>query len=269
MSIPEHRKAIDKLDARIVRLLNERTRHVLAIGGIKLAAGEEIYVPHRERAVLDRVCKLNTGPITNGQLRAIYREIMSSALALEKTMTIAYPGPEAMLAHQAAVQKFGSSLKYSAQKTIADVFTAVGNNRANYGVVPVETSAKGIIAQTLGLFAGSDLKIVSQIHLPDGAARFLVLGRQCSPPTGDDRTSMMVWFADKAGTMRRKLETFRSHKIKLSAIELLSGRRKASGRLVFMECDGHVQDKKLARAIAQLSRDGFSIKVLGSYPNMD
>ncbi len=70
---------------------------------------------------------------------------------------------------------------------------------------------------------------------------------------------MMVWFADKAGTMRRKLETFRSHKIKLSAIELLSGRRKASGRLVFIECDGHVQDKKLARAIAQLdARDSVS-----------
>ncbi|HMP84502.1 MAG TPA: chorismate mutase, partial [Verrucomicrobiota bacterium] len=48
MNIPEHRKAIDSLDARIVRLLNERTKHVLAIGDIKLKAGEEIYAPHRE-----------------------------------------------------------------------------------------------------------------------------------------------------------------------------------------------------------------------------
>ena len=51
MTIPEHRKAIDKLDAHIVKLLNERTRHVLAIGEIKLKAGEEIYAPHRELAV--------------------------------------------------------------------------------------------------------------------------------------------------------------------------------------------------------------------------
>ena len=93
MNIPEHRKAIDKLDAQIVRLLNERTRHVLAIGSIKLKAGEEIYAPHRERAVFERICKLNNGPITGDQLRAIYREIMSSALALEKTMTIAYRQP--------------------------------------------------------------------------------------------------------------------------------------------------------------------------------
>ena len=61
VSIPKHREAIDHLDAQIVRLLNERTRHVLAIGGIKLKTGEEIYAPHRERAVLDRICRLNRG----------------------------------------------------------------------------------------------------------------------------------------------------------------------------------------------------------------
>ena len=50
MNIPEHRKAIDKLDAQIVKLRNERTKHVLGIGAAKLKAGGEIYVPHRERA---------------------------------------------------------------------------------------------------------------------------------------------------------------------------------------------------------------------------
>ena len=45
MHLPEHRKAIDKLDMQIVRLLNERTKHVLTIGEIKIKAGEEIYVP--------------------------------------------------------------------------------------------------------------------------------------------------------------------------------------------------------------------------------
>jgi len=68
LNIPEHRKAIDKLDAHIVRLLNERTRHVLAIGDIKLAAGDEIYAPHRERAVFERVCEANAGPMTDEQL---------------------------------------------------------------------------------------------------------------------------------------------------------------------------------------------------------
>ncbi len=85
MNIPEHRKAIDHLDEQLVKLLSERTRHVLAIGEIKRKAGEEIYAPHRERAVLDRVAKMNPGPMTADQLRAIYREIMGpSALRIGK-----------------------------------------------------------------------------------------------------------------------------------------------------------------------------------------
>src|SRR3989441_1515700 len=166
MNIPEHRKAIDKLDAQIVKLLNERTKHVLAIGEIKLKAGEEIYAPHREQAVLHRLCRKNQGPITDESLRAIYREVMSSALSLEKTMTIAYLGPEATFTHQAAIQRFGSSLRYASQKTIADVFTEVAKSRADYGVVPVENSTEGVVTHTLDMFVDSDLKIVAQIVLP-------------------------------------------------------------------------------------------------------
>ncbi len=166
MNIPEHRKAIDKYDAQLVRLLNERTRHVLAIGEIKRKAGEEIYAPHRERAVLQRLAKVNEGPITNESLRAIYREIMSCALSLEKTLTIAYLGPEATFTHQAAIRRFGSSLHYASQKTIADVFTEVSKLRADYGVVPVENSTEGVVTHTLDMFVDSDLQIVAQIVLP-------------------------------------------------------------------------------------------------------
>src|SRR5689334_14930987 len=166
MSISDHRKAIDALDEHILKLLNDRTRHVLEIGAIKLKAGEEIYAPHRELAVLERVCKSNGGPLPDASLRAIYREVMSSALALEKTMVIAYLGPEATFTHQAAIRRFGASLHYTSQKTIADVFTEVAKNRADYGVVPVENSTEGVVTHTLDMFVDSDLKIVAQIVMP-------------------------------------------------------------------------------------------------------
>jgi chorismate mutase / prephenate dehydratase len=117
MSLSDHRQAIDKLDADIVRLLNERTKHALEIGAWKLQHGQEIYAPHRERAVFQRLRKLNPGPITEASLRAIYREVMSSALYLEKSLKIAYLGPEATFTHQAAIRKFGSSLQYVALKS--------------------------------------------------------------------------------------------------------------------------------------------------------
>ncbi len=353
MSIPQHREAIDKLDAEIVRLLNDRTRHVLAIGDLKLKAGEEIYAPHRERAVFERVCSHNHGPITHEQLRAIYREIMSSALALEKTMTIAYFGPEATFTHQAAVRRFGSSLTYSSQKTIPDVFSEVSKRGADYGVVPVENSTEGVVTHTLDMFVDSELKIVSQIvlkvqqclmsnspqakirklyvhpqslaqcrgwiqrHLPQAeivetssnarsaelatkekfaaaiggalaaekyklnllaegiqdnaanATRFLVLGRQCSPPTGDDRTSLMISVADKAGALHEAIAAFRKQKINMTKIESRPSKRKAWEYFFFIDCAGHYQDAKVAKAIKLLGAHCNFVKILGSYPNVD
>src|SRR5436190_19454516 len=91
---------------------------------------------------------------------------MSSALSIEKSMTIAFFGPEATFTHQAAIRRFGASLRYSAQKTIADVFAEVSRNRADYGVVPVENSTEGVVTHTLDMFADSDPKIVAQIGMP-------------------------------------------------------------------------------------------------------
>ncbi|HJO10109.1 MAG TPA: chorismate mutase, partial [Verrucomicrobiota bacterium] len=86
MSLEKHRKAIDTIDEKLVRLLNERTGHALAIGAIKLKAGEEIYAPHRERLIFQRLAKLNEGPIPEKSMQAIYREIMSCSLSLEKSL---------------------------------------------------------------------------------------------------------------------------------------------------------------------------------------
>ena len=61
---------------------------IVTFGSESFKAGEEIYAPHRERAVLERVVRKNKGPITHDSLRAIYREVMSSALSLEKTLTM-------------------------------------------------------------------------------------------------------------------------------------------------------------------------------------
>jgi chorismate mutase/prephenate dehydratase len=160
------RNKIDLIDAKLVRLLNERTRHVLQIGKIKHAAGGEIYAPEREEAVLRKLARANKGPITDDSLQAIYREIMSSALALEKPLVIAFLGPEATYSHQASVKKFGASLRYEPLPNITDVFTEVAKGRADYGVVPIENSTEGAVTHTYDMFAESELKICAQVLLP-------------------------------------------------------------------------------------------------------
>ena len=110
MTLKELRAKIDAIDTRLVRLLNERTRVVLDIGKLKKRRGESIYVPAREKEVLDRLVSINRGPLPNSAIRAIYREIMSASLALEKQVKVAYLGPPATFSHQAARSRFGGSV---------------------------------------------------------------------------------------------------------------------------------------------------------------
>jgi chorismate mutase/prephenate dehydratase len=160
------RSRIDAIDRQLVSLLNKRTRLVLGIGKIKQASGEEIYAPEREEAVLRRIAEKNNGPLTEESLRAIYREIMSSALALEKPLIIDYLGPQATYSHMAAVKKFGASLRYEPLPNITDVFTEVAKGQADYGVAPIENSTEGAVTHTYDMFADSDLTICAQIMLP-------------------------------------------------------------------------------------------------------
>jgi chorismate mutase/prephenate dehydratase len=165
MDLGPIREKIDALDHRIVELLNARLALATEIGKFKRDTGGQIYVPEREDAVLRKVAELNKGPIKNEALQAIYREIMSAAIALEKPLLISYLGPEATHTHAAAMKKFGASVDYHAMATISDIFTAVEKGEADYGFIPIENSTEGSVRETLDLFVESDLKIVSQIYL--------------------------------------------------------------------------------------------------------
>jgi chorismate mutase/prephenate dehydratase len=114
---------------------------------------------------LRKVCAQNQGPRKDAALRAIYREVMSAAIALEKPLFIAYLGPEATNTHQAAIKKFGASVDYHGMATIADIFTAVEKGEADYGVIPIENSTEGSVRDALDQFVDSDLKVVAQIYL--------------------------------------------------------------------------------------------------------
>ena len=116
-----------------------------------------------------------------------------------------------------------------------------------------------------------DLQILEQ-DIQDNAAnatRFLVLGRQCSPPTGDDRTSLMVSVSDKVGALHEAIAAFRRFKINMTKIESRPSKRKAWEYFFFIDCDGHAQDKKVAKAIQHLGKHCNFVKILGSYPNTD
>jgi chorismate mutase/prephenate dehydratase len=163
--IGEYRKEIDRLDDEIVRLLNERSQHVIEIGKLKKQAdgGGHLHTPRREAEILDRLTRDNTGPFPNDAIRSVYREIMSASLALEAPQKVAYLGPQATFTHLACIQKFGASAQYLSVNSISDVFNEVERGRVQFGVVPIENSTEGVVNHTLDMFIDSNLVIYGEV----------------------------------------------------------------------------------------------------------
>lgn len=165
MNLEELRIEIDRIDSELIRLLNERADIVHEVGVIKKRDNLDIYAPDREEKLLRSIVAKSEGRLPEKSIRAIYREIMSAALALEDDLKIAYLGPAGTWTHQAAIQKFGHSVEYQPQPSFSDVFNQVERKLADYGVVPIENSTEGAVTHTLDLFADSPLKIYGQVML--------------------------------------------------------------------------------------------------------
>ena len=163
MTLEELRQQIDRVDEDIVSLVNERARIVQQIGEWKARSDDSIYKPHREREVYRHALEANEGPLCDRSVEAVFREIISGCIVLEKGLKIAYLGPSGTFTHAAARSQFGESVAYEPAPTLAGVFEEVERGRADYGVVPVENSSEGGIRETLARFIESPLKVSAEI----------------------------------------------------------------------------------------------------------
>jgi chorismate mutase/prephenate dehydratase len=161
------RKQIDRLDAHLVGLLNQRSRLVVKVGKLKRGKGIPIYAPHREAEILDNVLRANKGPLPNRTVEGVYKELMSGSFALEQPLRIGYLGPAGSFSHLAAVRHFGSSVEFEDLHEIAGVFTEVRRGHVDYGLVPIENSAHGGVHETLDAFleAHHDVSVYAEVQV--------------------------------------------------------------------------------------------------------
>ncbi|KPL12301.1 hypothetical protein AMJ85_01255 [candidate division BRC1 bacterium SM23_51] len=159
------RKRIDALDRQMVELLDRRAKLAKQIGEYKKRRGLDYYNPARQKMILGRVLNRGAGEFPRTGLKAVFTEIMSHCLALEKAVRVAYWGPPATFTHIAAVTEFGSAAEYEPRDTINDLFQAVERDDVEYAVVPVENSTGGIVHTTLDMFLDFDLRVCSEILL--------------------------------------------------------------------------------------------------------
>ena len=166
--LDELRHGIDGIDRALVELLDRRAQTVIAIGEHKRDEGGPIYAPDREAKVLARAlgqAETLGSHMPAKTVEAVFREIMSGSFALEQPLRIGYLGPAGSYSHQAAVSHFGQSVSYEDLGAIANVFVETRRGHVDYGLVPIENSTAGSIAETLDAFRehGQELVIYAEL----------------------------------------------------------------------------------------------------------
>lgn len=277
-TLDELRRKIDELDSRIVSLLNERYQTVKKVGAFKKGTATAIYVPERERKVYEKVCRLNDGPMKDVTLFAIYREIMSGALALEQGLRIAYFGSEGSFTHLAAVTKFGNSVFYQPEQSVKAILEQVVSGNCDYGCIPESVLLEGLDSASLAFFSSGKVSICAEIcgkaiSVSDAASavpRYFILGVQNTRETGDDKTSLFFALPDRPGALFDALAPFKDEQTSLhiaGSCPLKMDPGSQECRYCFLvDLEGHRNEEKVTRLLDKLQSKTISLVTLGSYP---
>jgi chorismate mutase/prephenate dehydratase len=143
---------------------------------------------------------------------------------------------------------------------------AVSSNAEAARLARHADDAAAIAGETAGRVYG--LKTVAQAieDRADNTTRFLVIGRSLFPPSGNDRTSLLITVNDKPGALYHVLKPFAEHDISLNRIE---SRPAHSGKwqyAFFIDVSGHINDEPLQAAMKEMGEAAAQVRVLGSYP---
>jgi chorismate mutase/prephenate dehydratase len=101
---------------------------------------------------------------------------------------------------------------------------------------------------------------------PDNTTRFLIIGRQDTPPSGRDKTSLLVSGKNRPGLLSDLLMPFREKGVNLTRLESRPSRIANWSYVFFIDCEGHKEDPALNDVLTKLDSEGNTIKLLGSYP---
>ena len=102
---------------------------------------------------------------------------------------------------------------------------------------------------------------------PDNSTRFLIIGRESVPPSGKDRTSIVVSVRNKPGALHDLIAPFRRHNVDMSRLESRPSRNSKWSYVFFIDLEGHIEDQPVAAVLDELNSQVVELKVLGSYPS--
>ena len=156
---------LGRLDQTLVKLLNERAELALKTHSLAKATGQPTSIPGQQEEAVVRAVESSKGPLPARCVRAVFRELISGARSLTHELRIAFLGPLYSYSHLAAIRRFGQSVEFVPVGSIAAVFEEVNRGQSELGLVPVENSTDGRIADTLDMFTRLPVHVCGEVEL--------------------------------------------------------------------------------------------------------
>lgn len=157
--IAEIRRDLTAVDRKIVALISDRTeltKRLYEKADYAEGANENAgWVPGPEELKPDEA-----------GVTQLLIEIAAYCRSKNTTRKIAYLGPKFSYSYLAAKKKFGESNHLIPLGTIAAIFDSVINGESKFGIVPLENSTDGRIADSLTMFSKTEVAIFGEVHLP-------------------------------------------------------------------------------------------------------
>jgi len=167
---------------------------------------------------------------------------------------------------------------YSHQQSLAQCRRWLDNHLLKAERIPVNSSAEAaryvnedskaaaIAGESAAEYYGLKILVTNIEDEPDNTTRFVVIGREQTPASGKDKTSLIFWTPDKPGALHEMLTCFSDNDVSMTRIESRPSRRGMWDYVFFVDVDGHAEDESVAAALQQLEERATMVKLLGSYP---
>ncbi len=243
-----------------------------SIHGLPLASIEEVF-----QEVQSGAADFGVVPVENSTQGTI-----QSTLDMFLTSSVKICGEVELRVHQHLLSRSGRiediERVYSHPQSFAQCRAWMREHLPGVEALPVSSNAEAArrarnaddAAAIAGASAGSvyGLKdIAGPIEdRPDNTTRFLVLGRELFPTSGNDRTSLLIFIKDQPGALFNVLQPFARHGLSMSRIESRPGHTGRWQYAFFVDIGGHVHDEAMCRALDEAASFVEEVKVLGSYP---
>lgn len=185
VDLAESRAKIDIIDSEIVRLFEERMEIAGDVAAYKQSTGKKVFDPEREETKLQNLRDMVEGDFNKTGIEDLFRQIMSISrkyqyqkLGIENEISIPFRqvdkldinkdtrivcfGEHGSHTEKAMEDVFGADITASNKASFREVMETVAGGEAKYGVLPIENTSTGGIADIYDLLLDFDVAVVAE-----------------------------------------------------------------------------------------------------------